>query len=468
MPVDTANPEYTLFAPVWQVTRDAAAGDPAVKKRASTYLATDFMESEPKRWEVYRDRAYFMGVTGRTEKAMIGMVFRKPANYQIPDSMMDLVEDFDGAGNSIDQVAKNALSGLLQTRRFLMLVDYPQVDGQLDRATEQAMGLRPTVAAYPAESLINWRFEGIKGQKKLTLAVLVEYENTSDDEFGHDSEKVYRVLRLVDGVYTQQLYDHNKQPKGDPVTPMQAGGIPFGHIPLHGVRDLEEPPLFSIAKVNLAQYRNIADLEDAAYTVGQPMVHVDIGNTSAETWKEHNPSGVKFGSRQGIITQGGSIELAQAAENNLVRQVKNDKQEEMVMLGAQLITRGGQAETAEAARIRAGAEASVLDMLVGDLSEDLEASLEDMARFLGLPIEGIEYKLNTDYWDSGLTPQALMAVIQGVNSRIYAQTDALHMIKTGRVQLEDGRDIEEIKEDVASSFVDEVEDDFNQPSQSGD
>ena len=42
------------------------------------------------------------------------------------------------------------------------------------------------------------------------------------------------------------------------------------------------------------------------------------------------------------------------------------------MLGARLVQRGGQAETAEAARINASAEASTLDTLVGNLSEALE------------------------------------------------------------------------------------------------
>lgn len=455
MPVNTVHPSYTAYAEVWQTTRDAAGGDAKVKAKANQYLKTDFMDTESERFDVYKSRAYFMGVTGRTEKAMIGMVFRRPAIFELPSIIEPYLEDFDGSGNSIEQIAKDAMSGLLETRRHVFLVDYPEAPEGIDAATERAIGLRPTVAQYSAEALINWRFEGVKGKSQLVLAVLKEQVNTSGDEFGHDFEPIYRVLRLRDGVYTQQVFDEGLKPLTDEFAPKMAGGATFDHIPLHGVRELEEPPLFSIAKVNLAHYRNIADLEDAAYTVGQPMVHVNIGETSPETWSEQNTGGIQFGSRKGIITQKGSVELVQASENNLIRDIKNDKQEEMVSLGAQLITRGGQAETAEAARINAGAETSVLDMLVNDLSEDLEDCIKDMCLFVGANADEVSYQLNTDYFDSGLSPQALMAVIQGVTNSIYTQGDALHMIKTGRIELEQGRDIGQIEQETATNLIDE-------------
>lgn len=451
MPVNTIHPDYTSYSEKWRRTRAAANSDVS----SSDFLPADFKDSEPERYEVYRDRAYFMGVTGRTEKAMVGMVFRKAFDYELPANLEYLLEDFDGSGQSVEQVAKDCLAGLLETRRHLLLTDYPDAGEGLTAEQERQLNLRPTIASYDAEALINWRWAGVNGQRRLVLAVLKELDNKSEDEFGHDYRVVYRVLRLRDGVYTQQMFDDGLAPITDEYAPRMAGGGVFDHIPLHGVRELENPPLFDIAEVNLAQYRNIADLEDSAYVVGQPMVHVDAGETSATEWKELNPDGVKFGSRKGIVTKGGGISLEQANENNLIRTIKQDKEQEMIMLGAQLITRGGQAQTAEAERLQAGAEASVLDGLVNDLSEDIEAAIEDAALFVGSDPAAVRFELNTDYWEQGLDPQTFMAVVQGYTNKLYAQADALYMIRRGKIELDDERTDELIKQEIADNLLNE-------------
>lgn len=452
MPVNSTHPEYDLFVPKWRMTRAAAK---SFVEDNHDFLPAEFKLTDTERYKIYHDRAYFLGVTGRTEKAMSGMVFRKPAEFNLPSEIEYLLEDFDGGGNSAEQVAKEMLSGLLETRRQLLLVDYPTAEEGMTAAQEAEAGLRPTIATYSAENLINWRFEGVKGKRTLVLAVLQESENKADDEFDHDYKTVYRVLRLTDGVYTQQTYDNQYRPITDEYSPKMAGGVTFDHIPLHGVRELENPPLLDIAKVNIAHYRNIADLEDSAYIVGQPMAHLNTGETSALEFTETNPQGVKFGSRKGVVTKGGSLDLVQASENNLIRTIKQDKELEMIMLGAQLITRGGQAETAESVRLNASAEASVLDGIVNDLSEDMEAAFEDAARFVGADANSVEYSLNTDFWENGLSPQAFMAVVQGFTNKLYAQADAIDMVRNGKIGINAERTNEQIQEDIASSILDE-------------
>ena len=126
----------------------------------------------------------------------------------------------------------------------------------------------------------------------------------------------------------------------------------------------------------------------------------------------------------------------------------------MVAIGARLVQRGGSAETAEAARINASAEASTLDTLVNNASECIEAALEDMALFLGDDPEVIEYRLNTDFWATGLSAQDLQAITAGTG-KLYGAIDALEMIRAGRIYLRDDRDNETIAADAASSALDE-------------
>lgn len=453
MPVTTVHPEYAQYAPQWKLTRDATRGDPAIK-RDDSYLPAPFRETDPDRYAQYKARAYFVGVTGRTENAMIGMVFRKSPEYTLQPRTEALLENLDGAGNSAEQMAKDALAGLLETRRHLFLVDYPAADETMDAETEASLGLRPVVSQYPAESLINWRFDTIAGQSKLVLAVLSEQVNASEDEFGHDYKQQFRILRLRDGVYTQELVDDSGDTVVPEFTPRMAGGAAFDHITLHGVRKLETPPIYDVARANIAHYQCTADVMIGSHISGLPLLHIDSGETSAQEWMELNPNGVQLGPNSGIVTRGGSATMVQADPNTMARQTKLDATDEMVMLGAQLIIRGGQAETAEAARIRAGAEASVLDMLTNDLSEDMEAALEDVARFLGENPDAVEYSLSTDFFEAGLSPQDLSAILQAKTLGVVARQDVRQMIRSGRVGIDPARTDEEIDLDVASEILD--------------
>ena len=458
MPVSTAHPLYADMLPVWRECRDAVAGQRAVKRGGALYLPSTFAQNDTERYAQYLARAFFMGVTGRTKEALTGMVFRKPPRVVVPPQIEVLLENIDGAGQSLEQLAKEIVGDELTTGRFVLLVDYPSAPEGIDSEAERMMGLRPTIAAYAAESLINWRFDGVNGRKMLTLAVLSETVDANDDEFSHGTETVFRVLRLRDGVYTQSLYNDSGEQIGDEYTPRMAGGAPFDHIPLHiigSVNNLPEPdmpPLFDMAVLNISHYRNTADLEESSFISGQPTVHLNIGETDTAEWQQLNPNGIQIGSRAGVVTKGGSMQLVQAEATSLPFELMRHKEQQMVAIGARLVQRGGQAETAEAARLNASAEASTLDNLVGNVSEGIEAALEDMCRFIGADPEVIEYQLSREFWETNITAQDLQAVLSGVGT-LYGPLDALEMIRAGSIKLRDDRDNELILQDAQDTML---------------
>ena len=126
----------------------------------------------------------------------------------------------------------------------------------------------------------------------------------------------------------------------------------------------------------------------------------------------------------------------------------------MVALGARLVQRGGQAETAESARINASAEASTLDLVVNNVSEAFEEALEDVARFTGDNPDMIQYRLNTQFWDQHVSSQDLQAIISGVG-KAFGPLDALEMIRAGRIVLRDDRSNDDILQDAASAALDD-------------
>jgi hypothetical protein len=367
--------------------------------------------------------------------------------------MEELIFNADGSGTSLEHIAKEALGGVLDTGRHCILIDYPTINDSIDFETEQNIGARPLVLPYQAESFINWKYEKINGRRVLTLAVLVELvqDENNSNEFDHDVVKHYRVLRLRDGVYTQQMYDDGGSAIAPEFIPRMAGGSPFDHIPLYivgsenNLPDIDDAPLYDLSVLNVAHYRNNADLEEAGFITGQPTLHLNIGETAPDVFAEQNPNGVQLGSRTGIITQGGSVELVQPEERNLLVQLKEAKEKEMVGIGARLIQRGGPGETAEAARINASAESSTLDQVVNNLSYALTGALMDAARFMGMQnVEDIRYDLNTDFWETSLDAQQLMALIQLGDVGVISRSIQRESIRKGRLHIPQEMDDEEI------------------------
>ena len=447
MPVTDLHPSYSLHAKEWKRTEAAAIGSPALKLNNAEFLPQDYAETEVARYVAFCLRAYYVNLTGRTEKVLQGMVFRKDATFKLPSSMSRYLEDMDGNGESITQLAKAGLIQRLRKDRFVYLADFPSQQSGLTEAEEKAAGVRPICSTYSAENLINWRWGNAGGKRQLELVVLREEINDSDDEFGYDPKIQYRVLRLREGKYTQQVYGEDNQPITEEFTPMMKNSIPFDHIPIHGVRELEVAAMQPVAEVNLAYYRNTASLEDMLDVVSTPILHIDVGETTIQEWNDNNTGTVKVGVRSGIKTKGGKVEFVQAHERPLVRVAREDKFAELSAIGASIVSQGGQAETAEAARIRAGSATSQLDNVVGDLSEDLEGVLGDMALFIGADGD-IEYSLNTEFFDVGMSAEDLTAIVSG--KILYGDKAALHMIREGKIELSSKSTDDEILADAAS------------------
>lgn len=458
MSVSTTHPEYNTYSPIWELTRDACAGERAVKSKKTIYLPA-FVPLDVPRYDQYIKRAYYLNFTGRTLDSLIGMIFRKPYKAEIPTQLEPFIENIDGAGQSLEQISKEGAANLLMAGRHCFLVDYPSVEGRLDAETERNLQLQPIICSYMAESLINWKFKTINGKSMLVLAVLKESADKSNNEFDHNFECQYRVLRLIEGVYTQQLYDKDENPISELIIPRMAGGKPFDHIPLHIVGannnkpDVDVPPLYDMAIVNIAHYQTTADHRENLFIHGQLTLGI-VSDMSAKEFSEANPDGVKVGARTGhFLGQNGNFVSVTAPESSSLRVALTDLENQAIMIGAKLVQRKGQAETAEASRINASAEGSALDLVVNNLSEALEAALEDMALFVGVNPDTIEFTLNTNFIEQTIDAQSAGAITGLLDKNVIARSDARNMIRTGKVQFAEGRTDEQIDLEVAGDLL---------------
>lgn len=432
MPVSTTHPQYNDSLEIWEKTRAATKGGKAVYD--GDFLRK-FMPEDKPRQEQYKKCAYYLNITGRTLDALLGAIFRHEPEADLPALMDYALEDADGSGQSLNQVAKEVCSEVMQTGRYGLLADYPDSPEGLTREEVQRLELRAYMGLYRAESIINWKTTTIGGKSMMSLVVLQESTEVPRDEFDSEMVTQYRVLRLNEGVYTVQIYDDEGKPVTEEVAPT-AGGSVLDHIPFHLIGAANNlpapdmPPLYPMAELNIAHYQTTADHRENLFVHGQLTLGIS-SDMSPESFAQANPNGVIVGARGGhFLGANGKFTTATAPESSSLRVALQDLREEMASIGAKLVSKGGQAETAETARINMASEMSVLDTLVGNVSEGIEAALEDMALFQGASPEQVTFSLNDDFFDEGVEPQMIMAGIALVDRGITAKKDLQDFLRS--------------------------------------
>lgn len=426
MTVDTKHPQYEKMESEWKIVGACVIGQRAVKDLGKDVLP-DPEESnagnDGKRYRSYKQRAIYTNVTGRTVAALQGAAFREEPTIKLGSKVGYLEHDADGAGQSLVQLSKDVLQSLISTGREVLLVDMPVVEpGQTaDKTTAQA-----TIKRYGALDLINWDTESTGGKSVLTLAVLREKYNASTEEFVKQMKDQYRVLRLTEGVYTQQLY-RDGLPQ-ELLVPRGATGSSFDFIPLFiaGAQSndaaVDEIPISDIAYVNIGHYRNSADLEENAFIQGQLTLGIS-SDLSAEEWTTANPNGVVVGARTGhFLGPNGNFVSIQAAPSQLCDKLQERKEAQMVALGAKLIEKRSTNDTATGSKIDAAGENSILNDLVMNVQEAIETCIFWIGLFMGESSES-EFIMNRRFFPESMDPQLLMAGIQLFDRGIIDKED---------------------------------------------
>lgn len=445
MPVSSQHPDYSKYLPIWTQTRDAVKGSVAVKEKKYQYLPVPDNTSgderkgtETVRYRQYIKRALFTNFTGRTKNALVGAAFRKNPKLFLPENLEYLKDDATGDGLSLIQLAKDELSNLLETGRSVFLVDYPQANENLSAEDVARMNLRASIIPYTAEQIINWRTDVVEGRRVLTSVVIAESYLRELDEFETVKETQHRVLRLRPEGYTQQIYRED-EPFTNEFYPKRADGSNWPEIPIMFVGSknndstIDDAPLADIADVNMAHYRNSADYEESCFLVGQPTLFL-THSLSMEQFKEYNPQGIKLGSRAGhVLGETGSATLLQADPNQLVSAAMTAKEQQMVAIGARIITDRADRETAEAAKIRFASENSVLGDVVYNLSEAIEKCIRWVGDFMGVDASEAEFEINREFYDKNIDPQLIMSMVTLLDREILAERDIFDRLKSAGV-----------------------------------
>lgn len=422
------HPLYEANKNKWKLGRDTCAGQDAVKAATIDYLP-DFVPSQgQERYNAYLARAIYSNYTGRTKERLIGSIFRKPPEIDLPTQLEYMIEDCTGNGLSLEQFAKMVCQDIFETGRAGILVDYPLNENE-NPSIEQVkkLNLVPRLSIYKSESVYNWRSEWIDGKEFLTQVRIEEIAEKNIDEFTVEFEKQYRVLDLINGVYRQRLFDEKETliyeifPKANGKT---LDYIPFFFIGVdNNASTVDIAPLYDLAIINIGHYRNSADYEEALHVHGQGTLFIS-SDLSTEQFKMANPNGIIVGSRAGhFLGPNGKAELIQMEANSAALEAMKAKEEQMSAFGANLYEFSGQNQTAEEARIKATSESSTLNVIVSNISEAIKNALITAAKFVGVEDYNIVFNLNTEFFPIEATMSDINGMVGLVEKGIIGLTD---------------------------------------------
>lgn len=434
--------DYDAKLATWKLARDVTNGEQAIKAEGTAYLPK-LVDQTDTDYSAYKARASFFNASWRTVAGFVGMLFRKDPIITAPESLKKLLEDVTLTGVSLDNFARSLCYENLITSRVGVWVDYPTAtspDGQpLTQAAIERLNLRPTMSAFPAESILNWQFRVINNRVMLSQVRLLEKHTELADEFTENEEERIRVLDLdPNNEYRVRVFKKDSgEQVGPDVYPLMAGQrlteIPFWFIGPDGVEaTVEEPVLIDLFNLNIKHYQVSADYEHACHFTALPTPYVTgyvvdpakpdtfyIGSTSAWVFPDPNAKvGFLEYSGQGI----------DAIEKNLAH-----KEEQMAAIGARMLApeKAG-VEAAETLVMRHSGEHSVLASISNAVSHGLTKALKVFAEWARAGSE-VSIRLNREFIPFSAKPEEVKAWLAAVQAGRMSGETFFKLIQRGEL-----------------------------------
>lgn len=457
--------EYKKYLPIWEMIDDVCAGERAVKEKADKYLPMpnpeDLSKENKDRFRQYIKRAYFFNATGRTLDGLLGLVFREDPSIDLEPNLLFLEKNCDGKATPLIQQARLAVSENIKKGRLGLFVDYPSVEKDKNLTLEA----KPIITLYTTENIINWRVEIVEGKKKLTLVVLQEHYEPppqSDDYFSENSFLQYRVLRLVEGKYIVEIWREGSESEFTSVVlnPKNAKGKSFTEIPfvfigsVNNDEVVDPPPLYDLAELNLAHYRNSADYEDSCFFSGQPQPW--ISGLTEEWVKLIEKRGIYIGSRSPLVLpEGGAFDFAQADPNVMAGEAMEKKEKQMQSLGARLLMDSSRVRTATEAQADVENESSVLSSISLNVSDGYTKAFTWLKEYIDgeKPSKTNEevnvFALLRQFFRHSVDSDVINALVQAWQSGILPAPDIWQYFRENGI-IDPGKGDSEIKDDLDS------------------
>jgi hypothetical protein len=437
--VRTENPQYSANAGLWQRCDDCVEGEHRIHSRGMAYLPK-LTEEEPIDYNARLKRTPFFNAFWRTVSGLKGTMFRKSPMLMAPIAVAESLQDADMAGTPLDAMAQELAQEILTTGRVGLLVDYPQINlsSEMTQADFDRMGLRPFLAIYKADSILNWKSARIGNKLTTTMVVLRESASLpGSDEFAQDSETRYRVLDLTPEGYRVRVFRINERDEDELVSesfPLMSGQpmteipfVVFGHDSL--LWTVSSPPLLDLAELNLHHYQVSADYEHGCHFSGLPTPF--IAGLQLEDGQR-----IRIGSKTAIVCpdpQATGSYMEVTGDFAALRSNLDSKKAEMAVLGARMLeSQKASVEAADTLKQRQAGEQSQLAAMADVLSMGITRALGWFAAWMRASGD-VKYQINKDFVPVGMTAQELTAMVSAWQAGAMSDQTLYSNLQAGEI-----------------------------------
>lgn len=404
--VDSEHPEYTKVKDKWQVVRDAETSN-----YESYVIPPEYTNRKSNNNRVvqrnknYIARAIFVNYVFGTMGALTGLATSADPVLDLSDSLKYLEFDCTEDRLNIYQLNRKAIREIGGYGRFIMLTDFPSTPEGLSEEQINRLDPKPRIRYYSASDMLNWDFQYINGVYQQTFAVFREEIRIRLADFTWNTEYQYRVCELdLYGHYMVTIRDKNGNLVAGPIWP-KFNGKPVDYLPIDIVgaednnEEVDEPPMYPIAHVNFGHLRNSATYEDNLDAHGQGTTFITT-DARPEQFKQYNAGrDIVMGSREAYVIggPGSDVKLLQLQANQEVANAMTQKQEQMLAMGAHMITTQSANAPVETTQLNMGSKIAPLINWVKNYNQALNNQIRNCARFLNLPDNSGKISLPTDF-----------------------------------------------------------------------
>lgn len=416
MPINSTHPLYEDYISKWTKCRDAFEGSDAVKSAGTAYLPR-LSEQTDEEYSAYKKRALFYSITSKTIESLVGLAMQKDAVLTYPEDMAEYFVEHSGV--EFYELVNEAFSETLLMGRLGVLIDRPISGG------------RPQPLIYRCESIINWEMD-VSGFTQVVLQESV-LEKSLTDKFVKTYKKQYRVLELVDGLYTQTVYDdlmnvkYVVQPsnRGLPMT-----FIPFFVVTPSGINSpIDKPPMLDIVEINLSHYRTSADLEHGRHFTGLP-TPVAIGVDASTTLKVGSMTAWIIPNHQGDAKY---LEFTGEGLKSLEKAL-SEKQGQLASLSARLIDNSARgSESPETVKLRYASENANLVSISRAVEAFLNLIYKTIASMEAIDPESVSIQLQRDFIAKSLTSKEIKEYIESYFDGGISKDTLVYNLRKGGV-----------------------------------